>query len=193
MKKISKKLTVLTIASFFIVGLLSPFSSSVNAEEGITLNADNEEKSMVETAEQLSTYFELDENGNITFNVDQNTLVRELGISQEDAALMISASEELSEETVDNQKQGRGFVGVYLNLGPKVRKMNGWAAGAFAGGYVGWYAKTFAVNPVTAGVAALITAATTLTVKNAVERNLRRVSLGKNIAGYSLSFNVNIP
>lgn len=157
------------------------------------MNTANEEESMVEAAEQLSTYFELDENGNITFNVDQNTLVKELGISKEDAELMISASEELSKETVDNQKQGRGFVGVYLNLGPKVRKMNGWAAGAFAGGYVGWYAKTFAVNPVTAGVAALITAATTLTVKNAVERGIRRVSLGINIAGYSGAFNVNIP
>lgn len=193
MKKVSKHITILIITIFSVVGLFSPFSSSVNAKEGIALNNVNEEESMMETAEQLSTYFELDQNGNIIFNVDQNTLVKELGISQEDAALMIGASEELSRENVGSQIQARGFVGIYLNLGPKVRKMNGWAAGAFAGGYVGWYAKNFAVNPVTAGVAALITGATTLTVKNAVERGIRRVSLGRNIGGYSWSFNVNIP
>lgn len=86
-----------------------------------------------------------------------------------------------------------GFVGVTLLLGPEVRAMNGWAAGAFAAGYVGWYAKTFAVNPVTAGVAALITATTGVVVKNAVEDNLRTVRVGMNIWGMNVNYPLDIP
>ncbi|MBM7715037.1 hypothetical protein JOC94_002009 [Bacillus thermophilus] len=68
--------------------------------------------------------------------------------------------------------------------------MIGWAAGAFA---AGWYAKKFAVNPITAGVPGLITAGTAAAVKRAVEKNIRKVWLGRNIPGLSLTYNVNIP
>lgn len=197
MKKLLTKTTVLFIALISIVGLFAPLSLSARAE-GVSNDIQNSnnskyEETMVETAEQLSTYFGLDENGDVTFNVDKDTLVKELGISEEDAVLMLGASEELPKETVSNQMQARGFVGIYMNLGPKVRKMSGWAAGAFAGGYVGWYAKQFAVNPITAGVAALITGSATFSAKYAVENGIRRISLGRNIAGWSMSYNINIP
>lgn len=146
---------------------------------------------MIQTAEKISTYFSVDENNNIIFNADRDTLMN-LGISAEDADLMILASAEFTSiETPE--VQAYGFVGIHLNLGPKVRSMSGWAAGTFAAGYVGWYAKTFAVNPVTAGVAALITAGTGLAVKNAVEKNLKKVSIGMDIPFVSLSYNVDIP
>ncbi|MBK3496682.1 hypothetical protein JFL43_17805 [Viridibacillus sp. YIM B01967] len=94
---------------------------------------------------------------------------------------MILTIAELTSNNKNPQIQPYGFVGMYLILCPQVRAMNGWAAGAFAADYVGWYTKQFAVNPITADVAGLITAGTALAVKNAVENNLRQVSLGMDI------------
>ncbi|SER51399.1 hypothetical protein [Psychrobacillus sp. OK032] len=186
-----KRIFVVFSALLVLSGGLFSFSSTSYASttEFEDLRA---QKKMIKAAEKISSYFSVDENENIIFNADRDTLVNELGVSEEDADLMIQAATELvpSEEP---QMQAYGFVGVHLNLGPKVRGMSGWAAGAFAGGYVGWYAKTFAVNPVTAGVAALITASTVLVVKDAVEKNLKRVSIGSNIPGLSLAYNVDIP
>lgn len=72
--------------------------------------------------------------------------------------------------------------------------MNAWAAGAFVGGYVGWYAKQFAAaGPVGAGVAAVITAGAAATAKWAVENGIRRISLGKYIGGWNWNYTINIP
>ncbi|MEG0159484.1 hypothetical protein [Carnobacterium sp.] len=197
MKKRSIKITILCITIFSVVCSFTPLSLSVSADSISNYNQNQSYIPMSATANKLATYFGLDESGNVTFNVDRDTLVNELGISPEDVTLMFAATEELPKPIesiqVNTKKLMRGFVGVYMNLGPKVRKMNGWAAGAFAGGYVGWYAKNFAVNPITAGVGALITASAAASAKYAVENNLRRISLGRNIAGWSWSFNVNIP
>lgn len=146
---------------------------------------------MIQTAEKISSYFSVGEDGNIIFNADRDNLIQ-LGVSEEDADLMILATTELT-PSEEPEVQAYGFVGVHLNLGPKVRAMSGWAAGAFAAGYVGWYAKQFAVNPITAGVAGLITAGTALAVKNAVEANLKKVSIGTNISGISLAYTIDIP
>lgn len=59
---------------------------------------------------------------------------------------MLLAVDELQPEQT-SKVQPYGFVGISINLGPKVRKMNGWAAGAFAAGYVGWYAKSLLLIP----------------------------------------------
>ena len=59
----------------------------------------------------------------------------EMGISEHDAELMIEAGKE--EFTFSEDNQLIGFVGVHFNLGPKVRGMAGWAAGVYAGAYVG--------------------------------------------------------
>ena len=112
-----------------------------------------------------------------------------MGVTEEQAMSLL----EISDSGV-RKDSSRGFVGVYIVLGPKVRKMNGWAAAAFAGGYVGWYAKQLAAaGPVGAGVAALVTASTGAVVKWAVENGVRAVPVGKNIPGFSLSYNLRLP
>ena len=167
---------------------LSEFLDLENIDDVLEARAN---RKMIETAEKISGFFSADESGNISLNADRDTLIR-LGISEEDADLMILATTELTIIEVP-EVQAHGFVGIHINLGPKTRKMNGWAAGAFAAGYVGWYAKQFATNPVTAGVAYTITAGTALAVKNAVEKNLKRVSIGINIPFVSKSYTINLP
>ena len=177
---------IILFSSFVSFGKTSYASENPPDWETIFSNTDEE---LTQAANKVSSYFDVDEDDNIIFTADRETLVNELGVSEEDADLMILAAEELPQ----SQFQTYGFVGVYLHLGPKVRKMNGWAAGAFAAGYVGWYAKKFAVNPVTAGVAGIITAGTGVAVKYAVENGIRSIPVGKNIPGYRWSYNVNIP
>jgi hypothetical protein len=63
--------------------------------------------------------------------------------------------------------------------------MSDLAAGAFVGGYVLFYLKTFAVTPATAGVGGA--------VRYAVSHGLRRVDVGVNVAFVSLAFTVNTP
>lgn len=148
------------------------------------------DKAQIEAAIQLSDYFQMDADGKVEFTADKETLM-EMGISEHDAELMIKASKEEFSFSEDNQLNG--FVGVHLNLGPKVRGMAAWAAGIYAGAYVGWHIKKFAKTPHTAAVAALISATVGVVVGNAVRYGLRRVSIGNNIPGWSLSYTVNIP
>lgn len=131
-----RKILVLFSAMIVISG------SVFSVGEASTKDISNlkEEMVMIQAAEKITEYFSVDENGNVSLNANQDTLIKELGISKEDADLMISITEELK-LTEAPEIQTYGFVGVHLQLGPKVRKMNGWAAGAFAVGYVGWYAK----------------------------------------------------
>lgn len=180
---------VVIFSSFVTLGETSYASEVSDWEASFSEETDDE---LTQAAEKVSSYFSMDEDGNLTFAADRDTLVNELGVSEEDAHLMLLAVDELQPEQA-SKVQPYGFVGISINLGPKVRKMNGWAAGAFAAGYVGWYAKKFAVNPITAGVAGLITAGTAAAVKRAVEKNIRKVRLGRNIPGLSLTYNVNIP
>ncbi|WP_404457652.1 hypothetical protein [Sutcliffiella horikoshii] len=187
-----KKFFVLSTVIALVFSLFSPMSSHANGDsidwKTYYGELDADEEMMIETALEVSNYFEENADGSIIFTADIETLM-DMGITESDAELMISAGKELSH----NQIQPDGFVGIHLNLGPRVRNMTAWAVGVFAGGYVGWYAKQFAVNPITAGVAALITAGTGLAVGNAVKKGLKRVSVGMNIPGISLSYTVNIP
>lgn len=147
------------------------------------------DESMTRTAIDLSKYFGYNEYGDIILMATKEQLTQDLGITEEQALELLAIS-----DLGARKYNFRGFVGVYLNLGPQVRKMNGWAAGVFAGGYVGWYAKQLAATgPWGAGAAALITASTAATVKWAVENGIRTVPIGKNIPGYNYSFSVNIP
>lgn len=194
----TKKSNVLCLIATLFLGLL-PFitaGSSVyaadvdrfNQEEikGITNDGQYGEydDSLTVASEKLSKYFVIKDN-RLEINSDAETISKEINISKEDAQLMIEAAKELPANIISP----RGFVGVYINLGPKVRKMNGWAAGTFAAGYVGFYLKQFAVNPVTAGVVAVISAGTGA----AVENGIRRVPVGKDIPGFNMSFNVDVP
>lgn len=142
-----------------------------------------------EDALKLQKYFGYDKNGNVVLNATKEQLIADLNITESQALDLLSISESGVRTT-----EYRGFVGVYVHLGPKVRAMNGWAAGAFAGGYVGWYAKQLAAaGPWGAGAAALITASAAATVKWAVENGVRTVPIGSQIPGFSLSYNVNVP
>lgn len=144
---------------------------------------------MVDTAVKLQDYFTYDQYGTIILNATKEELMTNLGITEEQAQDLLAISDLHARKT-----SYRGFVGVYLNLGPKVRSMGGWAAGTFAGGYVGWYAKQLAaLGPWGAGAAALVTASTVLTVKWAVENHVRVVPIGQNIPGFNASYNVYIP
>lgn len=195
-----KKFSVMVSVIALVFSLFAPMTSHASEKEEIDWkdyygNELTEEQ--FQLANEISNYFTSDKNGRISFTANKETLI-EMGISESDAELMVSASVELPRlsqlpEVSDTEFKPMGFVGIYINLGPKVRGMTGWAAGAFAGGYVGWYAKNFAVNPVTAGVASLITATTVLVVKNAVENGVKRVPIGHNIPGWTLSYTVNIP
>lgn len=69
--------------------------------------------------------------------------------------------------------------------------MGSWATAAFATGYVGFYLKNFVVNPLTAGVASVVSAGAA--VKYAVEHGIKRVPVGKNIPGISMSYVVQVP
>ena len=186
---------LLMVLVIFIGAGTSVYASDLNGfsqEEikGITNNGQYGEydNNLTIAAEKLSKYFVIKDN-RLEINSNADTISKEINVSKEDAQLMIDAAKELPTSIISP----RGFVGVYINLGPKVRKMSGWAAGTFAAGYVGFYLKQFAVNPVTAGVVAVISAGTGAAVKWAVENGIRRVPVGKNIPGLNMSFNVNVP
>ncbi len=145
-------------------------SESVVLTDGI-LNADlstasASEQKQVEVADQLSNYFELDEEGNPVFTADYEVLTNDLGLSDEEANSILQTATETEDSNV-LQKSVRGFCGLYINLGSKVRKMGAWSAGAYVGGYVGWYLKQFATTPHGAGIVALISGGIVFAVKMA--------------------------
>lgn len=139
------------------------------------------DEKIIEDALKLQKYFGYDKNGNVVLNATKEQSIVDLDITESQALDLLGISESGVMTT-----EYRGFVGVYVHLGPKVRAINGWAAGAFAGGYVGWYTKQLAAaGPWGAGAAA--------TVKWAVENGVRTVPIGSQIPGFSLSYNVNVP
>ncbi|MFU2206911.1 hypothetical protein [Streptococcus pluranimalium] len=211
MKKVFKHLAMfalfLSISSNFIPAynvLAEEYGSSALKENVIEddLNFSDEEMNAItengkysydeeitKAGLKLQKYFEFDENRNVVLNATKEQLMNDLNITETQALDLLS----LSEPGVSTIHY-RGFVGVYVHLGPKVRAMNGWAAAAFAGGYVGWYTKQLAAaGPWGAGAATLITASAAAAVKWAVENGIRTVPIGSQIRGYSLSYNVYVP
>lgn len=197
---------ILAICMIFISS-----SSGFASEQKENISNSIEEYKYNELSFELSKYFTKDDRGTISFNASKFDLY-DLGISNEDAEIMLSfSSEELNEfaENIDNslvisnpsndtninsEIQLFGFVGVYLKLGPKVRSMAAVPAGAFAAGFVGWYLKDLAkAGPWGAGAAAAISASVGGVVGWAVKNHLETVPVGKNIPGVSWSRNVYIP
>ncbi|MGG3572368.1 hypothetical protein ABES25_01125 [Bacillus gobiensis] len=189
-KKFLAVLCVVAIALGFSSPTIS-HASQVNDEYPPEVNVDKEQ---IEMAEKLSNYFEQDADGSVRFTADKETLM-EMGISESDIELMTSTGpEEFSFDENKSEMQTYGFVGLHLELGPKVRAMNAVVAGAFAGGYIGWYTKQIAAaGPWGAGAAAAITASTAGVVGWAVNRSLQKVDVGVNISYVSLSYTVKIP
>ena len=184
--------TVMSILMFFCISEninAETFGSEVPIEALDTQHVTPDEKAMLETANILEKYFGYNEYGRIVLKATKEELVNNLGLSEKDAQDLI----DISDSGVIKNKS-RGFVGIYIYLGPKVRKMNGWIAGTFAGGYVGWYLKELAASsPIGAGVAAVIAGGVGLGVKYAVEHGLRVVPLGRYIPNFKLSYNVYVP
>ena len=146
------------------------------------------DKEMLQASEKLEGYFDT-VNGVLVINTDVETLASDLNISVSDAQLMIDATNEIDLNTPQLSR----FVGVYINLGPKVRKMmyGSWRICRWICGLV---CKQFAAaGPVGAGVAAVITAGAAATAKWAVENGIRRISLGKYIGGWNWNYTINIP
>lgn len=137
--------------------------------------------------QKLEQYFYLDNNGNVRLSGTEDELSNVLGISKEDARLLLEYSESLP------NIYDRGFVGLTLRLGPTVRSMSGVLAGGFAAGYCGWYLKQFAVNPATAGVVGAISAGIGGAVGWAVSHGIRTVDVGVNVPAVSMRLYVNVP
>ncbi len=174
---------------------ISNYSMFSDIEKGIiTQNGMLEfDEKLSNVSQKLSEYFTLSEDGRVLFNATKEDLIQDLGITQEEAEELLNIAK-LEPKLYERNNKFRGFVGIRLHLGPQVRAMNGWAAGAFAGGFVGWYCKELAASgPWGAGAAALITASTAATVKWAVENGVRVVPIGQNIPGFNLAFDVNVP
>ncbi|MEY8443601.1 hypothetical protein AALA52_04995 [Lactococcus ileimucosae] len=139
-------------------------------------------------ADALSDFYSFDKEGKVQFNATVKDLTA-LGISEKDAKLMIEDANEIKESPL----RARGFVGLHINLGPRVRSMNAWAAGVYAGGRVGFALKIFATTPHTAGVVAIIAGGVVGAVRWAVQNRVRRVSVGVYIPRVSLSRTVSLP
>ena len=139
-------------------------------------------------ADAITDFYALDEDGKIKFNATVKNIT-DLGISEKDAKLMIEDAEAIQ----DVPMRLRGFVGLHINLGPKIRAMNAWAAGLYAGGRVGFALKVFATNPHTAGVVAIISGSVVGSVRWAVQNRVRRISVGVHLPRVSLSRTVSIP
>lgn len=142
----------------------------VDKANDIVLNVDGNKfynvsvsEDIVNAGQILEDYFYVDKFGNINLKGTPEEIAKNIGISVQEASLMYEAVKELP------NVYERGPVGFRFNLGPQVRGMGGWAAGAFATGYAGWHLKQFAVNPVTAGFVAVISGAIGWAVKTAVE------------------------
>ncbi|MDR2832638.1 MAG: hypothetical protein LBV67_02865 [Streptococcaceae bacterium] len=151
-----------------------------------------QEQRDVKLAEKLTNYFQVDDN-NVVLNVDKDTLINELGMSEEEATEILNLSQIYASENIIVPNRQRGFVGLHLDFGPKLRSLGAWAAGLYVGARVGWYLKQFATTPHTAGVVAIISGSIVWVVKEAIRTGLRRQSIGVNIPGWSWSFRVSFP
>ncbi|MEY8537981.1 hypothetical protein AALM99_05935 [Lactococcus muris] len=139
-------------------------------------------------ADAIADFYSFDKNGNAQFNATVKDLTA-LGISEKDAKLIIADAGNVQESPL----RARGFVGLHINLGPRVRSMNAWAAGLYAGGQVKFALKIFATTPHTAGVVAIIAGGVVGAVRWAVQNRVRRVSVGVYIPRVSLSRTVSLP
>ncbi|WP_416037385.1 hypothetical protein ACL43R_06810 [Lactococcus formosensis] len=104
-------------------------------------------------ADAITDFYALDEEGKIKFNATVKNLT-DLGISEKDAKLMIEDAEAIQ----DVPMRLHGFVGLHINLGPKIRAMNAWAAGLYAGGRVGFALKVFELTHIQQGLLLLFRA-----------------------------------
>ena len=138
----------------------------------------------------LEPYFYEDSQGNIQLDVNNPDLRTKLHLTDKDLRDLSTLNQET--KSLD-QSNARGFVGLHIKLGSKVRGMSAVVAGGFAAGYCGFYLKKFAVNPVTAGVVGAISAAIGGTVGWAVNNHLKQVDVGVDIPGISLSYTVKVP
>ncbi|MGT2888449.1 hypothetical protein N1495_09605 [Streptococcus didelphis] len=167
---------------------LTSASKSINVSdlEG-NISVPKIDPSMLNSAKQLEDYFYIKHDGSIGLKGNFKEVARLLKISEKDAKLYFEAVNDLPNTFY------KGAVGLRFNLGPKVRGMSGWAAGTFAAGYAGWYLKQFAVNPATAGFAALISGAIGWSVKTAVENHRSTTLAVVYIPGVELVYTVNVP
>ncbi|CEY61538.1 hypothetical protein [Streptococcus pseudopneumoniae] len=121
------------------------------------------DKKLTEVALKLENYFSKNEYGDPVLYATKEQLMEDLEITEQEAEDILSIAE------LDVRKtQFRGFVGLYINLGSKIRSMNGWAA-------------------------ALVTASAAALAKWGVENGVTVLHLGDHIPGISLSYNVYIP
>lgn len=147
--------------------------------------------------EKVAKYFVKTKNNGIKLNVTKEKLAKEVGISVRDAELMIQATNDLSKSYESGQVfiQSRGYFGVTVRLGSKVRSMSRWAAAAYATGYSAWHLRTFARTPHTAGVVGVLSTAIGGAVGWAVSKGTAyNIPVGVNIPGRAnYNFYINIP
>lgn len=156
---------------------------TVNGEKNIY----SDQSRVSEIGDFLSNYFYTDSNGNVKLDITVDEIASKLNLSTEETNQLYEFSKDLP------NIYNRGFVGLTLRLGPKVRSMGSVLAGGFAAGYCGWYLKEFAKTPVTAGVVGAISAGIGGAVAWAVNKGLTSVDVGVDVPGISKRFYVNVP
>ena len=176
------KLLSLSAIALSVFGVATP-SLITTVDAGVISQVSKNEthsKELTPTeAEQFSKYFELSEDGSVKFTATQQELIKEFGFSEKDAALAVSIDNGPSAEQVSLRQ--RGFVGLRIVFGRQTKKMSGWAAAAYVAGYCGFYLKTFAATPATAGAVAIISASIGATVKFAIDKGMNATNVGVNI------------
>lgn len=192
-----KKFAFLFCATAIFGTTFTPISSIVNADEVTTAytQSSNETTLFVgkESAlEQLSAYYQINSEGQVTLDVSKPDLRTKLGFTTAELNYLsdlISGAEEQ-----DSQKQIRGNVGFYLKFGPQIRGMGATGAAAFAAGYLTFYFSQLAASgPWGAGAVAALDAMIAYTVYNAINNNLKSANLIINIPGISWTKTVSIP
>lgn len=127
----------------------------------------------------------------LKFNLNYIELAKELNITEKEASNLINILE--NSEPVSPYEE-RGFVGLYLNIGPYVKGLAPVVAGAFVAGYVGWYVKDLAkAGPWGAGAALAISGTISYSVGYAVSKGLSYTSVGIDIPFVSWSKTINLP
>ncbi|MFV0559356.1 MAG: hypothetical protein ACK5NA_01380 [Enterococcus sp.] len=203
--KIFRKAIVCGLTLVTIGGLATPVTSVFAAEsEPSSYNTDNQsvyfdsldDMSKFVTDNNLqpkvdfSKYFYVDSNDSIQMNINSAELKSQYNLTDKDISDLQILNTQIK---YTDESKLRGFVGLHINLGSKVRGMSAVVAGGFAAGYCSFYLKQFAINPVTAGVVEGISAAIGGTVDWAVNQGMKRVDVGVNVPFVSLAFTVNVP
>lgn len=189
-------LILATFVSFSATSVFASDSSNYIIEDQTVYfdNLDDMGKFVTENNLQpkvdFSEYFYIDDTGNIQMRINPTELKEKYNLTDKDISDLKVLNTQVK---YTDDSMLRGFVGLHIKLGPKVRGMSAVVAGGFATGYAGFYLSKFAANPLTAGAVGAISASIGGTVGWAVNKGLKEVDVGTDVPFVSLAYTVNVP